>query len=164
MVVYIGSLSKALAPAIRVGYVAGPVELIEELGRLRRIIDRQGDPVLEQAVAELFREGEISRHLKKALKAYHQRRDHCCALLREKLGHAVQFRVPDGGMALWARFDPAVSLAGRGGEGPAERAVPVRRPHLRSRGQGLNATRLGFAAMNRSETERAIEVLSAALG
>jgi GntR family transcriptional regulator/MocR family aminotransferase len=164
MVVYIGSLSKALAPAIRVGYVAAPVALIEELGRLRRIIDRQGDPVLEQAVAELFREGEISRHLKKALKAYHQRRDHCCALLREKLGHAVQFRVPDGGMALWARFDPAVSLAA-----VAEKA---RRKGLYLSdgriydpgGRGLNATRLGFAAMNLSEAERAIEVLSAALG
>ncbi len=164
MVVYIGSLSKALAPAIRVGYVAGPVELIEELGRLRRIIDRQGDPVLEQAVAELFREGEISRHLKKALKAYHQRRDLCCALLREKLGHAVQFRVPDGGMALWARFDPAVSLTA-----VAEKA---RRKGLYLSdgriydpgGRGLNATRLGFAALQPGETERAIEVLCAALG
>jgi GntR family transcriptional regulator/MocR family aminotransferase len=164
MVVYIGSLSKALAPAIRVGYVAAPVELIEELGRLRRIIDRQGDPVLEQAVAELFREGEISRHLKKALKAYHQRRDHCCALLREKLGHVVQFRVPDGGMALWARFDPAVALPAVA-EKARRKGLYLSDGRVYDPGQrGLNATRLGFAAMNLSETEKAIEVLSAALG
>jgi GntR family transcriptional regulator/MocR family aminotransferase len=85
-------------------------------------------------------------------------------LLREKLGHAVQFRIPDGGMALWARFDPAVSL-------PAV-AEKARRKGLYLSdgriydpgGRGLNATRLGFAAMNLTETERAIEVLSAALG
>jgi GntR family transcriptional regulator/MocR family aminotransferase len=164
MVVYIGSLSKAIAPAIRVGYVAGPAELIDELARLRRIVDRQGDPVLEQAVAELFREGEINRHLKKALKAYHQRRDHCCALLQEKLGHVIGFRVPDGGMALWARFDPAVSLPD-----VAEKAL--RKGLYLSNGRiydpenrNPNATRMGFAAMSLSETEKAIEVLASVLG
>ncbi|MBD0259025.1 MAG: PLP-dependent aminotransferase family protein, partial [Cytophagales bacterium] len=80
------------------------------------------------------------------------------------LGHAVQFRVPDGGMALWARFDPAVSL-------PAVAEKARRKGLYLSDGriydpgkQGLNATRLGFAALQPGEAERAIEVLCAALG
>ncbi len=111
MVVYIGSLCKAIAPSIRIGYVAGPVNLIEELSRLRRIIDRQGDPILEQAVAELFREGEMKRHMKKALKAYHQRRDYFCQVLKANLGEVIDFRIPDGGMAIWARFHESLPLA-----------------------------------------------------
>src|SRR5436853_4501774 len=53
MVVYIGSFSKTLSPGIRVGYIAAPPDLIHELGKVRQIIDAQGDPVLEEVVAEL---------------------------------------------------------------------------------------------------------------
>ena len=53
MVVYVGSLTKSVAPAFRVGYVVGPTALIDELARLRRIIDRQGDPMLEFAIGQL---------------------------------------------------------------------------------------------------------------
>jgi hypothetical protein len=163
MVVYIGSLSKALAPAIRVGYVAGPVELIEELGRLRRIIDRQGDPVLEQAVAELFREGEISRHLKKALKAYHQRRDHCCALLRENWDTPFSSAFPTGawpcGRGSTRRFRCRPWRRRPGGKGctcpTAASTIP---------GAGPQRHPPGICRHEPLRNERAIEVLSAALG
>jgi GntR family transcriptional regulator/MocR family aminotransferase len=91
MVVYMGSLSKSLAPAFRVGFVVAPENLIEEMARLRRVIDLQGDTVLEKAIAELFADGEIQRHQKKATKIYHARRDYFAALLKHRLGdcHAV---------------------------------------------------------------------------
>ncbi|MEM7037354.1 MAG: PLP-dependent aminotransferase family protein, partial [Bacteroidota bacterium] len=107
-VVYIGSLSKNIAPAFRIGYVVGPENLISELIRLRRVIDRQGDAVLEQAVGMLFKEGEVRRHLRKALREYRDRRDLFCGLLREKMGNAVEFKVPEGGLAVWTRFAPDI--------------------------------------------------------
>lgn len=70
MVVYIGSFTKSIAPAFRVGYVVCPPNLIAQLGYRRRIIDRQGDTVLEQAIAEMLAEGDIQKHLKKAQKTY----------------------------------------------------------------------------------------------
>ena len=83
MVVYIGTLSKTIAPAIRTGYVIAPPNLILELARFRQLVDTQGDPIMELALAEMFEEGEIRRHMKKAQQEYHRRRDFMCGLLKE---------------------------------------------------------------------------------
>lgn len=155
-VIYVGSLCKAIAPALRVGYVAGPAEFIACMGRHRRIVDRQGDNLLEAAVALLFKEGDIKRHLKKAHKTYHQRRDTCCALLESELGDALQWQKPTGGMAIWARFDAALPL-----HQLAPRALE--KGLYLSDGSAyapqLNATRLGFAALNEQEVHRAVGIL-----
>src|SRR5260370_33102597 len=73
-VIYVGSFCKTIAPGIRIGFVAAPQNLIEQLTRLRRMIDRQGGQMLEKASANLLKNGEIGRHLKKANKDYHEKR------------------------------------------------------------------------------------------
>ena len=159
MVVYIGSLTKSVAPAFRVGYVVAPTALVDELARLRRIIDRQGDTMLEFAVGQLFKTGDLKRHFRKALRTYHARRDHFCNLLTTELPDVVQFTKPDGGLAVWATFGPAIDM-----EQLAERAAQnglyianglIHNPS----GQVMNGTRLGFASSTEAELERCVAVL-----
>ncbi len=160
MVVYLGTLSKSIAPAIRIGYVAAPKNLILELGKLRQIIDVQGDPVMEQAVAELFVTGEIRRHMKKALKEYRQRRDYMSALLRDRLGEVIDFRTPDGGLAIWAKFEQGIDLPELSRK-VREKGIVLSNGliHDSAAGKKLNSTRMGFGWMNREEAEKAVEVL-----
>jgi len=157
MVVYVGSLSKAVAPAFRIGYMVAPPNLIEEAGYLRRIIDRQGDTILEQAMAELITEGELKRHQKKAQKCYHQRRDFLCKLLQYELNDAISFRIPEGGMAVWSTFNARFAL---------DKLSAAARQHglLLGNGQNydspnLNATRMGFASVSTDEMEQATHLL-----
>ena len=163
MVVYVGSLTKSVAPAFRVGYVTAPTALINELGRLRRIIDRQGDPMLEFAIGQLFKTGDLKRHFRKALRTYHARRDHFCNLLSTELPNVVQFTKPDGGMAVWTTFDPKIDMelmaqrAGR--EGLFLSNGIAHNPS----GQRLNGTRLGFASSTEEELEWSVDVLKKAL-
>jgi GntR family transcriptional regulator/MocR family aminotransferase len=155
-VVYVGSLCKAISPALRVGYVVASEEVIEGLTQLRRIIDRQGDNLLEATVALLFREGEMMRHLKKAQKTYHRRRDLFCELLKSELGSVVEFNKPTGGMAVWARFDPDCSLPALA-QKTLENGLSI--PTGLTYAPGMNTTRLGFASVNEEEIERGMGIL-----
>jgi GntR family transcriptional regulator/MocR family aminotransferase len=114
VVVYLGTLSKVLAPGLRVGFVVAPAALLERLAELRTRVDRQGDHITERAVAELLEDGEVQRHARRMRRVYAERRDVLGEALRTHLGDAVSFELPSGGMSLWARLDdalPAEALA-----------------------------------------------------
>jgi GntR family transcriptional regulator/MocR family aminotransferase len=110
-IIYVGTLSKVLAPGLRIGFIVAPPPVLELLASLRVATDLQGDQALECAIAELFEEGEALRHVRRMRRIYLGRRDALAAALHKHLGGVVSFRVPDGGMALWAAIDPTVDVA-----------------------------------------------------
>jgi len=71
---------------------------------IRSLLDIQGDLATEAAVASLIDDGELQRHVARARRVYAARRDILANALRRTLGDDVEFTVPSGGMALWARF------------------------------------------------------------
>lgn len=86
-VVYAGCASKTLSPALRLGWLAAPTTLIDELAR-EKAFDDLGSPLLEQlALARLIDSGDFTRHLRRVRPLYRTRRD---ATL-----HAVADRLPD---------------------------------------------------------------------
>jgi GntR family transcriptional regulator/MocR family aminotransferase len=141
--------------------MVGPADFITSATRLRRLIDRQGDSILEEALAWLYANGDITRHLKKTHKVYHERRDLLCELLQTHLGEAVSFRVPRGGMAVWTVFNQPLHL-------PTLAAAAARQGLLLGNGslyntgtRDYNATRLGFASLNEAEMQQAVGLLAA---
>lgn len=110
VVVYLGTLSKVLAPGVRVGYVVAPRAVLARMTELRRMIDRQGDPAVERAVAELLEDGVVQRHARRMRRVYRARRDALVEAMRAELGDALVADVPDGGMALWARAGTGVDI------------------------------------------------------
>jgi GntR family transcriptional regulator/MocR family aminotransferase len=162
VVVYVGTLSKVLAPGLRVGFAVAPAPLVERMVALRVHLDRQGDLVLEAALAELIEDGELQRHLWRTRRAYAARRDALADLLRAELGGALAFERPAGGLALWCR-----ASGGRDPERWAERAerrgVLVRAGRAFAfDGRAIPYLRLGFAALDERELREAVRRLAAA--
>jgi GntR family transcriptional regulator / MocR family aminotransferase len=151
MVIYVGSLSKVLAPAVRIGYVVAPANLIQELANLRRIIDRQGDSILEQAVGELIAEGELKRHLKKVQKIYQQRRELFGELLNEYCAKFIDYKLPNGGMAVWANFVPEINLATLAQTAKEQSLYLANGKGYSLDNEVVNSARMGFANLNESE-------------
>jgi GntR family transcriptional regulator/MocR family aminotransferase len=160
MVLYCGSFSKTISPAFRVGYIVGSENVIGHLAQLRRIIDRQGDMVLENAIASLLQSGIIQRHLRKALRTYKERRDLFCLLLNTRLKDYVQFKVPDGGMAVWTEFEKAVDLPWLAKEAMQQDLYFSNGLSHNTPERNVNATRLGFASSTAEELERSVEIIT----
>lgn len=162
-VVYLGTLSKILAPGLRLGFIVAPRLVIERLAGLRAAMDRQGDRPMEAAVAELIEDGELERHVRRMRTTYLARRDVLVSLLRSRLGGALEFEVPRGGISLWARVDPAIDV-GRWLAACAARGVHVS-PGSRFTfdGEDPGALRLVFAPHTPAELDRATAALVGAL-
>ena len=108
-VIYIGSVCKTVAPVFRVGYLIASKEFVDEAANLRKMVDRQGDALLELTFADFIKSGDLDRHIRKVMKIYKQRRDVFCDLFAEKLATFFDFEKPKGGMAIWATLNKKYS-------------------------------------------------------
>ena len=164
VVVYVGTLSKILAPGLRIGYIAAPPEIIERAARVRTYVDRSGDHVVERAVAELIEDDVIGRHVRRVRREYQARRDALVSELRSRLGGALSFREPSGGMALWAKVTARGVSSDDWVARARERKVLVQGGRrFRFDGREAPFLRLGFAPVTVEEIQVAVQRLAAAL-
>ena len=98
--------------------------------------------------------------MKKTVNIYHKRRDFLADLLKEQLSDVVDFRIPDGGLAIWARFKKSVPLPPLTEKLRAEGIILSNGLIHNTGKQLLNATRLGFGWMNEREAQKAVDILS----
>lgn len=162
-VIYIGSLSKLLAPGIRVGYAVAERGVLRRMADRREAIDRQGDLPLENAIAGLIADGTLRRHARKARRIYQARRDHLAGLLSQRFGGMTSFALPAGGLAIWLQLRGGVSA-----ETWAAKAAGLGVSILPGICFALDAARppeafrLGFASLDGNELVRAIELMAKA--
>ena len=104
LVVYIGTLSKVLAPGLRIGYIVAPPAVLRSAAAIRSLLDIQGDRATEATVAALIEDGELQRHVARVRRVYANRREILANSLRRVFGDGVEFTLAPGGMALWVRL------------------------------------------------------------
>ena len=163
VVAYIGSLSKVLAPGLRLGYLVAATPLLDRATTHRFYNDRQGDQITEAAVAELFEDGEVQRHIRRARRIYRTRRELLADELRRRLPDVVSFELPAGGMAIWTKVDRKVNV-----EAWAERARGRGVVFLTARSFSFDRRprpyiRLGFAGLSENQIREAVKRMAAAL-
>jgi len=160
-VIYAGTLSKVLAPGLRLGFVAAPARVIERLAQLRAFTDRQGDQIVEHAVAELIEEGDLQRHTRKARRIYGERREQLVATLGRELPGVLEFELPAGGITVWARSGVEVEGWKRRALAEGVAIATARDFDLASRTRPL--VRLAFARYTGAEMSDAVRRLARAL-
>lgn len=100
-VVYIGSLSKTLAPGLRLGYLVGAPELVAEARAIRRVTVRHPPANNQRALATFLALGYHDAIVRRLLGIYQERSGVLTEALRRHLPQ-VRFEPPSGGSALWA--------------------------------------------------------------
>jgi len=107
-VVQLGTVSKTLAPALRLGWLVAPPELADDAERTKRLID-DFSPALDQlTLAELLTRGDYDRHVRRARAAYRTRRDRLLTALTKQLPE-LKIEGIAAGVHVLLRLPPGVS-------------------------------------------------------
>jgi GntR family transcriptional regulator / MocR family aminotransferase len=161
-VVYIGTASKTLAPALRLAWMVLPMELVAAVTQAKRQ-DDLGSPSLQQlAFADFLERGELDRHLRKMRLHYQRRRDALIAALR---AHLPRLRVSGiaAGLHLMLELDAGADekaiIAAAAAQSVGVYAVGAYRARAK-RGPGLI---LGYGATSEATIAEGIKRLGSAL-
>ncbi len=117
-VIYLGTFSKTLFPALRIGFMIVPRQVVAQMETAHRTLQRQGRVAEQLALADFIESGRYARHLRRMRKLYLARRDGLVAALEKHLAGLMTVSADAGGMHLSVRLDApladvAVSEAAR---------------------------------------------------
>jgi 2-aminoadipate transaminase len=107
-VIHIGSFSKSIAPALRVGYVVAPWEV---LSRMLPLKTDAGSGALEQMVLAEFCSAHFAAHVPKLTRGLRTKLDTLMEALAEHFGTSAEFEEPKGGIFLWVKLPDNVDTA-----------------------------------------------------
>lgn len=167
-VIYLGTFSKSIGAALRMGYMVLPEALVEPARTVKTLLNN-GQPWLDQAVlAEFIASGGFANHLRRIRRLYLQRRDCLIAALKQHFGR-VELSGLEGGMHLAWRLPAGL---------PSARVLEAT---LRQQGVGIyslpsgaafcsgheslvrRTLMLGYAALTESQIEQGIQRVAAEL-
>ena len=162
-VIYVGTFSKTLFPALRLGYLIVPDALVDAFRAARAAADRHS-PVVDQAVlADFLTEGHFARHVRRMRRLYGERQDALVVAVRERLAGRLEAPARPAGMHLVGWLAPGeddTAMAARAAEAGVE-TPPLSRysVHRPSRGGLL----LGWAGYTPQAIREGVDCLARAL-
>lgn len=158
-VIYIGTFSKVLFPAIRLGYVVVPQDLVPAISSYREAADIFPATLYQAVLTDFIREGHFAGHIRRMKMLYMDRRNCLVQALNAEMGGTLQVVGSEAGMHLVALLPRGVNDAAISRKA-AERgisAMPLSSCYLRlAKRKGLI---LGFGATNAQQIKQAVSVL-----
>lgn len=104
MILYTGTISKTLAPGIRIGWLVGPESVVDRLGDVKMQMDYGASSLSQWALTELFEGGSYDEYLKELCCKLKERRDIVLAALEKHFGDIAEWNTPTGGFYIWVHI------------------------------------------------------------
>ena len=159
-VAFVGSLSKIIAPGIRIGCLIAPQAVIKKVTKCKQIEDVHTNTLMQAMCAEWLTQYDVDAHIAKICNMYRESRDVMLNALSD-IDPRVHYTHPDGGLFLWAEMPEGYSaeeLQDRMIEkgkvlmitGPSFAATP---------GRFTNCFRLNFSMPTHEQIRKGVDVL-----
>jgi len=158
-VIYVGTFSKTMFPALRLAYLVVPRGLVQVFRRALRHTGQDAPLAIQAAVADFISEGHYASHLRRMRGLYAERLQRFTTLLNEQLGHVLEIGPADAGMQLATYLPQSIDdrEIARGAEEAGVVCGALSTYYMRECPQpGLL---LGYAAVSEIEMRQGVEVL-----
>jgi GntR family transcriptional regulator/MocR family aminotransferase len=108
-VIYIGTFSKVMFPALRLGYLVVPKDLVDAFSTARDATDQFSSTLYQAAMADFIREGHFARHIRRMRMLYLHRRTSLVNAIRKRMNDKLEIIGAEAGMHLVALLPPGAS-------------------------------------------------------
>jgi len=109
LILYLGTVSKTLAPGMRIGWLVGPESVVERLGDVKMQIDYGASSLSQWALKEFLESGLYDRHLTDVRQKLKKRRDLALSALETHFGDIASWNVPKGSFYIWLKLPARLS-------------------------------------------------------
>ena len=158
MILYLGTVSKTLAPGLRIGWLVGPQSVVERLGDVKMQVDYGSSSISQWAVAEFFTSGLYDQHLTSVRKQLKKRRDIALNALNKYFKGIGVWNIPTGSFYIWVTLKGSISTDQLFYEALKEKLlINPGSMYDFSKNQGI---RLSYAYAEESELESGIKKLA----
>lgn len=162
-IIYLSTLSKAVFPSIKIGFMAMPKKLEEAFINYRRILTHQNERVSQEAMALYLKSGGLERHLRRVRRIYQKRRDVMVEYLTrlKDEGYRLDFQKPEGGLALWLDVKRDSTSFAKAAQKKGVFVLPESNYHFKGK-EGTHL-RLGYSNQNEDEILAGLKILKTIL-
>ena len=108
-VIYVGTFSKVMFPALRLGYMIVPRDLVDAFSTVRDATDQFSSTLYQAVMADFIREGHFARHIRRMRVLYAQRRTALVEAIHKQRAHEFEVIGAEAGMHLVVLLPPGVS-------------------------------------------------------
>jgi GntR family transcriptional regulator/MocR family aminotransferase len=162
-VIYSGTVSKILHPAMRLGYLVVPEQLVEPMIKVRAAIDQHSSPIDQATLARFLNEGFFLSHVKRMRKLYAERRDCFIQEFNKLLGHYFELQIPETGLLFVAWLRRGEELGWLREAGAEIGITPVSLAYFCIKAELKPALIFGFAAWTPAQIREGLTRFAVAL-
>ncbi len=168
MVFYLGSFSKMLAPALRLGWIVAPADLMQRITTLRESFDLESSTLIQRAVTDFLVRGMLEPHLEAITATHGKRCDTMLAALERHLSGLARWSKPEGGVFVWVSLPDELETTEMFHKSIEEKVAYIPGGVFSVDGSTKNALRLNFSNVTPEAIEEGVgrlaTVIRSALG
>ena len=161
-VIYVGTFSKVIFPALRVGYLVVPKDLVSAFSAARDAADVFSATLYQAVLTDFIREGHFARHIRRMRMLYMERRSILAAEIRSQLAGRLEVIGAEAGMhlvALLPRGSDDVAISKRAAASGIS-ATPLSTCYMRPQARGLI---LGYGGVDAQQIRAGVRALGKCL-